>query len=107
MKHNDRYGDYIIEKTDRIREFDCHVLSIDFKNGGGFSTGFPISDKKYREVQEKKFPDKVVITEDSEYTTFIITDDWGNKYMVAIDNIHYSAIQHAKDKAKEYGLLAL
>ena len=99
---------YIIEGEDIICKFDCHVLSIDFKGGGGFCTAFPISPKEYREDAKRRgrvMPDKAEISCDDDFTTFIITDDWGQIYEVAIDNCHYSAIKEAKEKAKEYGLL--
>jgi hypothetical protein len=100
---------YMIEKGDIVREFDCHVLSIDFKGGGGFATVFPVSDKAYRDTrkaQGKATPNKVIIEDDGEFTTFLITDDWNTTFEVSIDNCHYPAIQRAIDKAKEDGLLA-
>ncbi len=108
MEHADNDNKYVVEKSDKIRRFDCYVLSIDCKNGGGFSTSFPISPKEHREYSKARgrvLPDKVVIESDSEFTTFFITDDWGNVYEVSVDNHHYSAIEHATAKAREYGLL--
>ncbi len=100
---------YTITKGDKISSFDCHVLSINFKGGGSFSTVFPISDKSYRENTAKRgriMPDKVSTYYDSEFTTFIIIDDYGTQYEVRIDNIHGSAIHNAINKAKEYGLIS-
>ncbi len=96
---------YSIEKGDKIREFDCCILSIDCKGGGGYFTAFPISPKEYRESCGRTMPDKVTVEQDDETTTFIITDDWGHDYEVSIDNVHHVGIEHAKDKAKESGLL--
>lgn len=103
MKCLDNDNIYVIEKGDQVRQFDCHVLSIDCKGGGGFSTVFPISPKEYR--ANRALPDKVVITDDGEFTTFLITDDLGAIHEISIDNLHYSAIETAKAKARENGLL--
>ena len=101
-------GDYIIEMGDIIRNFDCRILSIDCKDGGGYFTVFPISDKGHRDSLKEKgriLPDKVVVIDDDQFTTFHITDDWGVICKVRIDNIHYQSIKNAISKAKEYGLL--
>ena len=102
----DTDNEYTIEKSDTVLKFDCHVISVDFKGGGGFCTVLPISPREYRESQNRILPDKVEIAYDSEYTTFIITDDWGNEYEVAIDNHHQTAINNAINSAKEEGLLS-
>ncbi len=109
MKRIIEDNNYLIEKDDIVRNFDCYVLSIDTKGGGGYFTSFPISPKVYREALKSKgriLPDKVEINYDGEFTIFLITDDWGNKYEVSIENCHYSAIQYGIEKAKEYGLLS-
>ena len=105
MKHIDD-NTYMIEATDRIREFDCHVLSIDFSGGGGFCTVFPISPKSYRNSARRRLPDKVEIEYFADTTDFLITDDWGNVYRVSIANNHESAIEQARTAAIKDGLLA-
>ncbi len=93
---------------DKIRDFDCITLSFGYKEGGGFFTHLPISDKKYRDARLKRgraMPDKVEVKVSSKTTDFIITDDWRGEEIVTIDNEHKQEIEYAIKKAREYGLL--
>ena len=97
--------EYIVNREDTIREFDCRIYSVEFFNKGSFFTVFPISPRTYREKSNRKFPDKVLVTVGENFTDFTITDDWNSECKVSIHNSHKKDIEYAISKAKEYRLL--
>ena len=91
------------KEYDSIREFDCCIL--DFKRGerAGYFTILPISSLDYR--RNNPTMASVKIKKDELKTDFIIKDDFGEKYVVSIDNVHEKEIEYAINFAKEQGLL--
>jgi hypothetical protein len=88
---------------DTIREFDCRVLDLGYKEGGGYVTVFPISPKECR--KSHSLQSKVAVIKSTTKTTFNIYSDWGNLYTVIIDNKgNMRNIHNAINKAREYGI---
>jgi hypothetical protein len=88
---------------DSIKQFDCRVVHLERQTGGFWMTVLPISPKTYRENNPTKA--SVQIKEHEEYTTFLITCDWGDKYKMTIPNEFKEEIENGKQGARDLGLL--
>lgn len=91
-----------------IKEFDGKVIHLFTEPTlrGTFLTVLPISSLEYRnKYKSSKATAKFV--EDSDWTNFIITDDWGDTIYIAIHNSLKEEILYAKNKLYENGLLTL
>ena len=90
-------------KFDKVEQFDCHVLSFEYKEGGRYWTVLPISPLEYR----KDYPTGACV--EVEYgkrsTKFFITDDCRRTHIVILTNKHKEAIEFAVNEAREQGLL--
>ena len=89
-----------------VKEFDGKVIHLFTEPtlSGTFLTVIPISSLEYRKKNNSsKATAKVV--EDSDWTNFIITDDWGGTKNIALHNSLKEEILYAKSKLSEYGLL--
>ena len=87
-------------------EFNCKNLLMKYKEGGTFYTGFPISSKEFR----KSYPDlgrtpSIKVKKREQETTFVITDDYEQKYFITISNDWQSIIEEAIKAAREDELL--
>ena len=86
-----------------IIEFDCHVINLSYKGGGGFFTVLPISPLKYR--RKNGTQSEIQIKETHLYTIFSIWDDWGEKKEMQIPNSMLDKIETAKKWAIKNELL--
>ena len=89
-----------------VKEFDGKVINLFTEPtlSGTFLTVIPISSLEYRKKNNSsKATAKVV--EDSDWTNFIITNDWGDTKNIALHNSLKEEILYAKSKLSEYGLL--
>jgi hypothetical protein len=88
---------------DEIVKFDGRILNFKYKTGGSYFTVLPISDLNYRKKNPTKAKAEVKILLNR--TTFIITDDWGKRTSVHIENYHEKEIAEAIKSLKEQELL--
>ena len=88
-----------------IKYFDCNVLHFFTEPtlSGTYFTSLPISSLEYRKIHSTK--SNVRIEENSEYTTFFITDDHGRCNTVYIFNELKDEIEFAKKSAIELELM--
>lgn len=88
-----------------IKEFDGKVVSLFTEPTlqGTSLTVIPISPFEYRKKSPTKA--KVETIDDGEWTNFIITNDWGDKYSMQIHNSLSYEIAYAKKMSIENGLL--
>lgn len=63
------------EEYFKIIKFDCNVVDLAHKEGGGYFTVLPVSTRS-----------KVEVKKDDTHTNFIITDDWGKVHIMLIPN---------------------
>jgi hypothetical protein len=93
-------------KYDSVREFDCHIVSLKYKEGGGFMTVIPMSDRRYREEYRdpSRWNNAVWITKTKMYTTFHIVDDWNVEHVISLSNGMKREIDKAISSAKDMGL---
>jgi hypothetical protein len=86
-----------------IRQFDCRVISVEGKSGGGWFTCLPISPTEYR----RKHPTKarVAVSRGETDTVFHITDDWGHLHKVTLSNDMQEEIKAATAAAVSQGLM--
>jgi hypothetical protein len=78
------------EEYFKIIKFDCNVVDLSYKEGGGYFTVLPVSTHS-----------KVEINKDNNRTTFIITDDWGKVHVMLIPNFMNEEIATAIKSAEK------
>lgn len=88
-----------------VKEFDGKVIHLYTEPTlhGTFMTVIPISPLEYR--KEKPTKAKVEVVEDSDWTNFIMTDDWGERYTIQLHNSLSYEIAYAKQMCIKNGLL--
>lgn len=91
------------EKYSQIKKFDCRVVELETKEGGGYCIALPISPLSFRKTNPTKAKVKIITKKD--FTDFIITDDWGYPRIMSIPNEMKSEIQTAIKSAVKNGLL--
>ncbi len=101
--------EYKRQKYDSIEQFDCRVISLKYKEGGGFFTCIPISPLAHRKTDgyaryRHELP-SVTVTVRAKDTTFTMVDDWGHRHKLKIDNSHSEEIASAIESARKEELL--
>lgn len=91
------------EVYSKIIRFDCHIVELETKYGGGYFTVIPISPPEYRKHTPTKA--RVVIEDDGGYTTFKIYCDWGQCHLMQIPNEMVEAIEMGRQGAVDNDLL--
>jgi len=87
-----------------VGEFTPYFISLDYeKTGGGWSTGFAISEYSYRKENPTKA--KVLIKKTRYYTFFDIYSDWGGFNTVGIPNTEEKVISDFIVQCKKEELL--
>jgi len=79
-------------------EFNCMKLEFGNTKGGTYCTHLPVSDYNFR-INNKDLNNKskVEVSNNNNFFIFTITDDWGEKYVVEIEDIHVAIINKAID----------
>lgn len=103
-------------KFESIIKFDCNIVQLKTKGGGTYSTSVAVSPLEYRKQNKTKakvsinniravvegYSNQQII---SDYTVFLITDDWGDNYSMHIPSFMKKEIEIATKAAKEQDLL--